>query len=126
MATIRSAHWGSGLSKYAAADCHEFASDEIRAGNQVSPKGAMGLVSRGTGNDGPVSTATASSFLDAAGTMGGVTISEQIETARRERAWALASALAGGAPIRTLAGAWLVRTARFAAITWRQIPEMSC
>jgi hypothetical protein len=26
---------------------------------------------RGTGNDGPVSTATASSFLNAAGTMGG-------------------------------------------------------
>jgi hypothetical protein len=40
VATIRSAHWGSGQSKYAAADCHEFASDEIRAGNQVSPKGA--------------------------------------------------------------------------------------
>ena len=56
-------------------------------------------------------------------------ISEQIETARqerrvlarvcqaawrleqagRERAWALASALAEGVPIRTLAGAWLVR-----------------
>jgi hypothetical protein len=65
-----------------------------------------------------------------------VRISEQIETARRERrvlarvcraawrleqagrerAWALASALAEGAPIRTLAGAWLVRTARFAAM----------
>jgi hypothetical protein len=65
-----------------------------------------------------------------------VTISEQIETARRERrvlarvcraawrleqagrerAWALASALAEGVPIRTLAGAWLVRTARFAAL----------
>ena len=60
---------------------------------------------------------------------GRVTISEQIQTARRERrvlarvcraawqleqagrerAWALASALAEGAPIRTLAGAWLVR-----------------
>ena len=63
-------------------------------------------------------------------------ISEQIETARRERrvlarvcraawrleqagrerAWALASALAEGVPIRTLAGAWLVRTARFATM----------
>ena len=31
----------------------------------------MGLVSRGTGNDGPVSTAAASSFLNAAGAMGG-------------------------------------------------------
>jgi hypothetical protein len=75
-----------------------------------------------------------------------VRISEQIQTARRERrvlarvcraAWrleqagrerarALASALAEGAPIRTPAGAWLVRTARFAAMTRRQIPEMSC
>jgi hypothetical protein len=65
-----------------------------------------------------------------------VTISEQIETARRERrvlarvcraAWRLeqagrqrarapASALAEGVPIRTLAGAWLVRTVQFAAI----------
>jgi hypothetical protein len=42
-----------------------------RGADQVSPKGAMGLVSRGTGNDGPVSTAAASSFLNAAGTMGG-------------------------------------------------------
>jgi hypothetical protein len=50
----------------------------------------------------------------------------RLEQAGRERAWALASALAEGAPIRTLAGAWLVRKARFAAITWRQIPEMSC
>ncbi|HMA09310.1 MAG TPA: hypothetical protein VKP68_15650, partial [Ramlibacter sp.] len=40
----------------------------------------------------------------------------RLEQAGRERAWALASALAEGAPIRTLAGAWLVRTARFAAI----------
>ena len=38
----------------------------------------------------------------------------RLEQAGRERAWALASALAEGAPIRTLAGAWLVRTARFA------------
>jgi hypothetical protein len=96
----------------------------------------MGLVSRGTGNDGPVSTATASSFPERGWRDGRVTISEQIETARRERrvlarvcragwrleqagrerAWALASALAGGAPIRALAGAWLVRTARFAAM----------
>jgi hypothetical protein len=65
-----------------------------------------------------------------------VTISEQIEAARRERrvlarvrraawrleqagrerAWALASALAGGVPIRTLAGAWLVRKVHFAAM----------
>ena len=63
-----------------------------------------------------------------------MTISEQIETARRERrvlarvcraawrleqagrerAWALASALAGGVPIRPLAGAWLVGTVQFA------------
>ena len=63
-------------------------------------------------------------------------ISEQIQTARRERrvlarvcraAWRLeqagrerarapASARAEGAPIRTPAGAWLVRTARFAAM----------
>jgi len=40
----------------------------------------------------------------------------RLEQAGRERAWALASALAGGAPIRPLAGAWLVRKARFAAI----------
>jgi len=65
-----------------------------------------------------------------------VTISEQIETARRERrvlarvcraawrleqagrerAWALASALAGGVPVRPLAGAWLVRKVQFAAM----------
>src|SRR6185437_12231743 len=66
--------------------------------------------------------------------LAGPPISEQIETARRERrvlarvcraawrleqagrerAWALASALRRGSAIRTLAGAWLVRTARFA------------
>ena len=40
----------------------------------------------------------------------------QLEQAGRERAWAPASARAEGAPIRTLAGAWLVRTARFAAM----------
>jgi hypothetical protein len=40
----------------------------------------------------------------------------RLEQAGRERAWALASALAEGAPIRPLAGAWLVRTARFAAM----------
>ena len=65
-----------------------------------------------------------------------MTISEQIETARRERrvlarvcraawrleqagrerAWALASALAGGVPIRPLAGAWLVRKVQSAAM----------
>ncbi len=39
----------------------------------------------------------------------------RLEQARRERAWALASALAEGVPIRTLAGAWLVRTVQFAA-----------
>jgi hypothetical protein len=75
-----------------------------------------------------------------------VAISEQIETARqerrvlarvcraawrleqagRERAWALASALAERAPIRILAGARLVRKARFAAIICCQIPEISC
>jgi hypothetical protein len=30
----------------------------------------------------------------------------RLEQAGRERVWALASALAGGAPIRTLADAW--------------------
>jgi hypothetical protein len=40
----------------------------------------------------------------------------RLEQAGRERAWALSSALAEGAPIRTVAGAWLVRTARFAAM----------
>jgi hypothetical protein len=40
----------------------------------------------------------------------------RLEQAGRERAWALASALAEGVPIRPLAGAWLVRTARFAAM----------
>jgi len=40
----------------------------------------------------------------------------RLEQAGRERAWALASALAEGVPIRPLAGAWLVRKARFAAI----------
>ncbi len=39
----------------------------------------------------------------------------RLEQAGRERAWALASALAEGVPIRTLAGAWLVRTVQFAA-----------
>jgi 3-isopropylmalate/(R)-2-methylmalate dehydratase small subunit len=39
--------------------------------NQEPYRHAQGLVSRGTGNDGPVSTAAASSFLNAAGTMGG-------------------------------------------------------
>jgi hypothetical protein len=78
----------------------------------------------------------ASSFLNAAGTIGRVTISERIEAGRRERrvlawasraawrleqaererTWALASALAEGALIRTLAGAWLVRTVQSAAM----------
>ena len=40
---------------------------------------------RRAGDNGPVSTAMASSFLNAAGTMGRVTISERIEAARRER-----------------------------------------
>ena len=40
----------------------------------------------------------------------------RLEQAGRERAWALASALAEGVPIRTLAGAWLVRKVHFAAI----------
>jgi hypothetical protein len=40
----------------------------------------------------------------------------RLEQAGRERAWALASALAEGAPIRILAGAWLVRKVHFAAI----------
>jgi hypothetical protein len=60
----------------------------------------MGLVSRGTGNDGPVSTATASSFLNAAGAMGGVTISEQIETGP-----AGAAGAGAGLPGRVAAGA---------------------
>src|SRR5271157_161722 len=81
--------------------------------------------SRGAGNNGLVSTAKASSFLNAAGTMGRVTISERIEAARRERrvltrvsraawrleqaererTWALVSARAEGVSIRTLATA---------------------
>ena len=40
----------------------------------------------------------------------------RLEQAGRERACALASALAEGVPIRPLAGAWQVRKARFAAI----------
>ncbi len=79
----------------------------------------------GAGNNGPVSTAKASSFLNAAGTMGRVTINERIEAGRRERrvltrvsragwrleqaererTWALASARAEGISIRTLATA---------------------
>jgi hypothetical protein len=50
----------------------------------------------------------------------------RLEQAGRERAWALASALGGGVPIRALAGARLVRKARFAAIICSQIPEMGC
>jgi hypothetical protein len=79
----------------------------------------------GAGNNGPVSTATASSFLNAAGTIGRVTISGRIEAARWERrvltrvfragwrldqaerewTWALVSARAEGISIRTLAAA---------------------
>ena len=40
---------------------------------------------RGAGNNGPVSTAKASSFLNTAGKVGRVTISERIEAGRRER-----------------------------------------
>ena len=40
----------------------------------------------------------------------------RLEQAGRERAWALASALAEGAPIRPLAGAWLVRKVQFATV----------
>ena len=40
----------------------------------------------------------------------------RLEQAGRERAWALASALAGGVPIRPLAGAWLVRKVQFATM----------
>jgi AcrR family transcriptional regulator len=85
----------------------------------------VGRLLRGAGNNGPVSTAMASSFLNAAGTIGRVTISERIEAGRRERrvltrvsraAWrleqaerertrALASARAEGISIRTLAAA---------------------
>lgn len=36
--------------------------------------------------------------------------------AGRERAWALAPALAEGAPVRTVAGAWLVRKVQFATM----------
>ena len=80
---------------------------------------------RGTGNNGPVSTAKASSFLNTAGKVGRVTISERIEAGRRERrvltrvsraawrleqaererVWALVSARAEGVSIRTLATA---------------------
>src|SRR6266853_6771021 len=41
--------------------------------------------SRGAGNNRAVSTATASSFLNTAGKVGQVTISERIETGRREQ-----------------------------------------
>ena len=80
---------------------------------------------RGAGNNGPVSTAKASSFLNTAGKVGRVTISERIEAGRRERrvlarvsraawrleqaererVWALVSARAEGISIRTLAAA---------------------
>src|SRR5271157_4450904 len=80
---------------------------------------------RGAGNNRAVSTATASSFLNTAGKVGRVTISERIEAARRERrvlarvsraawrleqaererTWALVSARAEGISIRTLATA---------------------
>ena len=80
---------------------------------------------RGAGNNRAVSTATASSFLNTAGKVGRVTISERIEAGRRERrvltrvsraawrleqaererTWALASARAEGISIRTLATA---------------------
>jgi hypothetical protein len=79
----------------------------------------------GAGNNRAVSTATASSFLNTAGKVGRVTISERIEAGRRERrvltrvsraawrleqaererTWALASARAEGISIRTLAKA---------------------
>ena len=72
--------------------------------------------SRGAGNNGPVSTVAASSFLNTAGKVGRVTVSERLaagrrerrvlarvcrgpwrlEQAERERAWALASARAEG------------------------------
>ena len=79
----------------------------------------------GAGNNRAVSTAMASSFLNAAGTIERVTISERIEAGRRERrvlarvsravwrleqagrerTWALVSARAEGISIRTLATA---------------------
>ncbi len=88
--------------------------DHMRRACVISASGG----SRGAGNNRAVSTATASSFLNAAGTMGGVTISERIEAARRERrvlarvsraawrpeqaererTWALVSARAEGSP----------------------------
>jgi len=40
----------------------------------------------------------------------------RLEQAGRERARALASARAEGGPIRTLAGAWLVRKVQFATM----------
>ena len=48
-------------------------------------RGLARLARRGAGNNRPMSTATASSFLNAAGKVGRVTISERIEAARRER-----------------------------------------
>ena len=70
-----------------------------RGADQVSPKGAMGLVSnRGTGNDGPVSTAAASSFLNAARWAG--------EDQRADRDGPAGAAGAGaGLPGRVAAGA---------------------
>jgi hypothetical protein len=44
--------------------------DEPAYAREVEVSCSCGTV-RGAGNDGPVSTATASSFLNAAGTMGG-------------------------------------------------------
>ena len=78
----------------------------------------------GAGNNGPVRTALASSFLNAAGTIGGA-ISERVEAGRperrvlarvsrvgwrleqaeRERTWALVSPRAEGISIRTVATA---------------------
>ena len=79
----------------------------------------------GAGNNGPVSTATASSFLNAAGAMGGCRSASgsrrpgrerrvltrvsragwRLEQAERERTWALVPARAEGISIRTLAAA---------------------
>jgi hypothetical protein len=84
-----------------------------------------GPARRGAGNNRAVSTAPASNFLNTAGKVGWVTISERIAAARRERrvlarvcraawrleqaererVWALVSARAEGISIRTLAAA---------------------
>ena len=58
--------------------------DPQRAGELIT--GQVGAVAtQGAGNNQAVSTATASSFLNTAGTMGGATIGGRLEAGQRER-----------------------------------------